>query len=210
MRFYVDYENVGTAGLNGIEKLSENDILRIYYSNDPNINMETVINIVNSKAKIQFWKMPDDIKSMNMKNALDIVILTDISRLLEKSLSECFIVISYDGGYDNVLSGFSDSINYYIRCVSIDDFYKNYCDKSKLKMKNNKAALSAENMKSIEKLFENELLKYESDKSAIVSILTESKTRCDINNGMNKTLGSSKAGVIMKKIKPFIKNLPGQ
>lgn len=210
MRFYVDYENVGTAGLTGIEKLSENDILRIYYSNDPSVNMGTVENIVHSKAKIQFLKMSDKIKAMNQKNALDIIILTDISRQSYQISDEIFSVISCDSGYDSVLSEFSDGANSYIRRVSIDDFFKNAPNNSKSKNKNKKSALSAEMIESINNLFENQLSKYENDRETIISIVTESKTRCDINNSINKKLGSAKAGTIMKNIKPFIKNLPGQ
>lgn len=210
MRFYVDYENVGSNGLKGIEKLNENDILRIYYSNDPNINMETVRNIINSKAKIQFWKMSDDIKSMNMKNALDIIILTDISRQLEKLSYDCFAVVSCDSGYDVVLSGLSDDSNCYLRCASIDDFYKTVQSKIKSKKENKKSALPDESIDGINNLFENELSKYASDKSAIISVITKSKSRCEINNGMLKFFDSKKTGVIMKAIKPFIKSLPGQ
>ena len=62
MRYYVDFENLGTAGLVGIENLTENDCVRIYYSNNPNVNMETVINIKKSVSKIQFLKLCDSLK----------------------------------------------------------------------------------------------------------------------------------------------------
>lgn len=65
MRFYVDYENVGSNGLCGAEHLNENDVLRIYYSNDPSIGMHIVKEIIQSKVKVQFYKMSDKIKSMN-------------------------------------------------------------------------------------------------------------------------------------------------
>ena len=52
MRFYIDFENIGSIGLVGIESLTENDCVRIYYSNNPNINMHTVENMMHSPATI--------------------------------------------------------------------------------------------------------------------------------------------------------------
>ena len=80
MRCYVDFENVACAGLKGIENLEESDVVRIYYSNNPSMDIETVKLLLNCKAKIQFVKLADEIKSMNIKNALDIIILNDIDR----------------------------------------------------------------------------------------------------------------------------------
>lgn len=34
--FYIDFENVKDSGLNGIAKLSSEDVVRIYYSEDAN------------------------------------------------------------------------------------------------------------------------------------------------------------------------------
>ena len=104
MRFYIDFENVGCAGLIGIESLTNNDCVRIYYSNNPNVDMNTVENILHSSAKIQFIKLPDSLKMMNLSNALDIVLLTDISRIAATLGSNYAMVISNDKGYDAVIS----------------------------------------------------------------------------------------------------------
>ena len=104
MRFYIDFENIGSIGLVGIESLTENDCVRIYYSNNPNINMHTVENMMHSLAKIQFVKLPDSLKMMNLSNALDIVLLTDISRIAATLGSNYAVVISNDKGYDSVIS----------------------------------------------------------------------------------------------------------
>lgn len=42
--------------------------------------MHTVENIIHSPAKIQFIKLPDSLKKMNLTNALDIILMTDVSR----------------------------------------------------------------------------------------------------------------------------------
>ena len=68
MNYYVDYENVVCSGLVGIDKLTSNDTVNIYYSNDPNVDMETVIRIRNSKANIVFLKLCNSIKQMNRSN----------------------------------------------------------------------------------------------------------------------------------------------
>lgn len=104
MQYYIDFENVGTAGLVGIENLTENDCVKIYYSNNPNVNMETVINIKKSASKMQFLKLCDSIKNMNRSNALDIVIVTDIYHALPTLNDNSCVIISKDKDYDSVIS----------------------------------------------------------------------------------------------------------
>lgn len=203
MKFYVDYENVGSNGLCGAEHLNENDVLRIYYSNDPSIGMHIVKEIIQSKVKVQFYKMSDKIKSMNLKNALDIVILTDISRIAETVDSDRLAVISNDSGYDSVLSELSED-SCFLRFGSIEEFYS---AKPKTPTEN---SANAVDKNGIRKLFETDLSGYADSKQKIMTIVMQSKTRCKINENLIKTLGSAQASCIMKAIKPYIKNLPGQ
>lgn len=203
MRFYVDYENVGSNGLCGADHLNESDILRIYYSNNPNISMQTVKEILQTKVKVQFQKMPDKIKSMNLKNAPDIVILTDISRIAETVDSDHLVVISNDSGYDAMLSELSEDSRF-LRFGSIEEFYS---AKPKTSAEN---SANAVDKNGIRKLFETELSDYADSKQKIMTIVMQSKTRCKINENLIKTLGSAQASCIMKAIKPYIKNLPGE
>ena len=81
--------------------LKADDAVIIYYSNNPNLSMETVQKMIQSKAKIEFQKLSDEIKNMNLKNALDIIILNDIARWISTNNStEIAFITTNDCGYD--------------------------------------------------------------------------------------------------------------
>lgn len=205
MRFFVDYENVGSTGLMGIESLTENDCVRIYYSNDPNVDMDTVVNMVHSaaKKKIQFIKLPDSLKKMNLPNALDIVLLTDISRIAASLGKAPAVVISNDKGYDPVISEISSTnkTNSILRLDSI---------RSMLCFKDHQNESIGVDHNALKLLFDGSLKKYAADKNKIVDIVKTSKTRCEINNRINSSFDSEGAKEIMGALKPVIKTLPGQ
>lgn len=205
MRFFVDFENVGSTGLIGIESLTENDCVRIYYSNDPNVDMDTVVNMVHSaaKKKIQFIKLPDSLKKMNLPNALDIVLLTDISRIAASLGKAPAVVISNDKGYDPVISEISSTnkTNSILRLDSI---------RSMLCFKDHQNESIGVDHNALKLLFDGSLKKYAADKNKIVDIVKTSKTRCEINNRINSSFDSEGAKEIMGALKPVIKTLPGQ
>lgn len=205
MRFFVDYENVGSTGLMGIESLTENDCVRIYYSNDPNVDMDTVVNMVHSaaKKKIQFIKLPDSLKKMNLPNALDIVLLTDISRIAASLGKAPAVVISNDKGYDPVISEISSTnkTNSILRLDSI---------RSMLCFKDHQNESIGVDHNALKLLFDGSLKKYAADKNKIVDIVKTSKTRCEINNRINSSFDSEGAKEIMGALRPVIRSLPGQ
>ena len=210
MLFFIDFENVGCAGLVGIESLTENDCVRIYYSNDPNVDMHSVQRIVHSKAKKQFIKLPDPIKMMNLANALDIVILTDISRMASQlssdhTVSNYAIVVSNDKGYDPVISELNNTnhINNIVRVNSIASF--------PVPVPANKGTASAVvDYSALDRSFTQTLSKYKQYKDKIVKIVKSSKTRCEINNRVNQSFDNVQSRAIMEALKPLIKGLPGQ
>ena len=219
MRYYVDFENVGTAGLAGIEKLAENDCVRIYYSNNPNVNMETVINIKKSVSKIQFLKLCDSLKKMNISNALDIVILTDISNTLPLSDNDFCIVISNDKGYDSVISELNaKSGNKKIfRESNISEAVKKYKSKVQTAVPKNKSTKKKKSKTkttidetALENLFKNGLSQYKQQKNQIIQIVKSSKSRDAINISIGKTFNGTDQKNIMKQLKPIIKVLPGK
>ena len=205
MRFFVDFENVGSTGLIGIESLTENDCVRIYYSNDPNVDMDTVVNMVHSaaKKKIQFIKLPDSLKKMNLPNALDIVLLTDISRIAASLGKAPAVVISNDKGYDPVISEISSTnkTNSILRLDSI---------RSMLCFKDQQNESIGVDHNALKLLFDGSLKKYAADKNKIVDIVKTSKTRCEINNRINSSFDSEGAKEIMGALRPVIRSLPGQ
>ncbi len=201
MRFYIDFENVNAGGLKGIESLKADDAVIIYYSNNPNLSMETVQKMIQSKAKIEFQKLSDEIKNMNLKNALDIVILNDIARISGKK--EQIAVITNDCGYDAMIHKFAENGRNVKRAVSISKVSAPVVSKQPT------AGNSKINEQEIAALFKKELSSFASDKQKILNIIKNSKTRSQINNKLTKAF-SNNTGKIMKAIKPYIKNLPGK
>ena len=201
MRFYIDFENVGCGGLKGIPNLKSEDIVSIYYSNNPNLDMETVIKLFHSNAKIDFQKLPDEIKNMNLKNALDIIILNDIGRL---NNSEKVAIISNDTGYDNMIQKFLQKGKNIVRAttvskISTSTVVKQITSNSKI------------DEQEISALFnkKGELSGFASSKQKIMNIIKNSKTRSEINNTLTKGFPNN-TGKIMQALKPYIKNLPGK
>lgn len=204
MRYYIDFENVSCGGLKGIENLKESDTVVIYYSNNPSLNMDTVIKISKTKAKIEFQKLSDEIKNMNLKNALDIVILNDISRLIDSQYNEWIFIISNDSGYDTFINSFAENEKKIKRVSAIS---KAQPTTSTAKKSNSKG--TSVNEQELTALFKKELSEFASKKQEIINIIKSSKTRCQINVALSKKF-ANKTGKIMKAIKPLIKQLPGQ
>lgn len=204
MKFFIDFENVGCNGLTGIEDLLESDIVAIYYSNNPNLNMDTVMKMFQSKAKIKFYKLSDEIKNMNLKNALDIVILYDISRPSNNQCADWMMIVSNDSGYDNAINSFAENGMKLKRITSISKAPKTLSLSAK-----NGSAQSKTNEQKITELFKKELSEFISHQQYIINVIMSSKTRSQINNTLTKKFPAN-TGKIMKAIKPYIKHLPGQ
>lgn len=209
MNYYVDYENVVCSGLVGIDKLTSNDTVNIYYSNDPNVDMETVIRIRNSKANIVFLKLCNSIKQMNRSNALDIVLSNDIVQSIISLRTKDICIISKDKDYDMLISELKSKhsgLNI-TRAASIASSSQKAAA-SKIEKQTSKS-LKIDSA-ALNKLFSSELKKYAGNKNDIVNIVSTSHTRCEVNNRINQKYNNSQSRVIMAALKPIIKNLPGR
>lgn len=92
--FYVDFENVGNIGIEGIEKLSEDDKVIIFYSNRAeNLKVANVEKIMNSEAEISFRWVQN-----GYPNALDFHLITLM--LCEMTEDNIYYIVSRDKGYD--------------------------------------------------------------------------------------------------------------
>ncbi|HAJ98353.1 MAG TPA: hypothetical protein DCO72_11540 [Ruminococcus sp.] len=96
--FLIDYENVHMAGLAGVEELTKNDKVFIFYSqNADSLNFEVMKLISTTKARVEYIKV-----DTQGKNALDFQLSSYIGYLLGQDEGcECYIV-SNDKGYVNV------------------------------------------------------------------------------------------------------------
>lgn len=90
--YLVDFENVHSEGLTGVEKLGENDERYIFYSvNACSLSFDLHQKIIESKAKF-YYKMVD----AHGKNALDFQLVTFLGYLVAKHPDEHFYVVSGD------------------------------------------------------------------------------------------------------------------
>ena len=90
--YLVDFENVHSEGLTGVEKLGENDECYIFYSvNACSLSFDLHQKIIESKAKF-YYKMVD----AHGKNALDFHLVTFLGYLVAKHPDEHFYVVSGD------------------------------------------------------------------------------------------------------------------
>ena len=209
MHYYVDFENVACAGLKGIANLKDSDTVTIYYSNNPNLDIETVKLLLNCKAEVQFEKLADEIKSMNIKNALDVIILNDISRIIINKPKEMFAVISNDSGYDTMIQKFCQEGKKITRASCISKAPSNVANPPVVKATKSKIDNSSLiDEQAIINLFSGDLKEFFSYRHIIVDVVKKSKTRCEINNSLNKQFGQ-KSSKLMKGLKPYIKNIKG-
>ncbi|MDE6671364.1 MAG: hypothetical protein K2K16_04125 [Ruminococcus sp.] len=98
--YLIDYENVHYTGLTGIEKLTENDRLIIFYTaNAETLTFSVYEKLIACKAEIQLHKV-----QCGGKNALDFQLATFLGYILGKNPdTECHI-ISNDKGYEYVIN----------------------------------------------------------------------------------------------------------
>ncbi|MBQ9982350.1 MAG: hypothetical protein IJP18_07250 [Oscillospiraceae bacterium] len=97
--YLIDFENVGSDGLNGTQQLSENDTVIIFYSANSNkLSMEMHRCICKSPAHFEYFAI-----STGGKNALDFQLSTYLGFLITQSEDKNFYIISKDNGFEHVI-----------------------------------------------------------------------------------------------------------
>ncbi len=92
--YYIDYENVSSQGLKGIELLTDEDeVILLYSKKADNVKIDTLTMMMESKAKIRFMPV-----HVGTPNALDFQLVT-LLFLNYRNEDYCYI-ISKDSGYD--------------------------------------------------------------------------------------------------------------
>lgn len=98
--FLVDYENVTSAGLAGIDKLTEADSVYIFYTpNAASLSFDAHRAIMSAKPKINYISV-----SAGVKNALDFQLDSFLGYLTAVSEDRSFYIVSSDNGYSAVKS----------------------------------------------------------------------------------------------------------
>lgn len=95
--YYVDYENVGSDGLAGIETLGKKDkIVLLFSDKSPTIRIDIMQIISERNVRISFRKVVT-----GTPNALDFQLVADLTHHLGPQRNSC--IISKDTGYDAVI-----------------------------------------------------------------------------------------------------------
>lgn len=93
--FLVDYENVNSAGLEGINKLGKDDLVMIFYSDNANTVTFAAMDLIR--------KSPADIRRYKLKhtsaNAADFQVCTYLGYLMGMAEATDIFIISKDRGY---------------------------------------------------------------------------------------------------------------
>lgn len=200
-RYYlIDYENVHHSGLSGIEKLTENDKLIIFYTtNAESLTFSLYEKLIQCKAEIQLHKV-----QCGGKNALDFQLATFLGYILgQDSNIDCHI-ISNDKGYEYIRSFWKER-NIKIKISS--DIEGNVLKLLPAVVSVPVAKKETEFDKAVKSL---NLSK--SDKDALLEIFNDSanvkdisKRKQSISNTITQKFGNSKSSKYYQAIKPLIK-----
>ena len=127
--YYIDFENVKTAGLKGIENLPSSDTVKIFAKGGSDqMKFNDIRNLMAAKATVGI----EDVVT-GTKNALDFQLLTDLMvdcvKRAGMSPSPKFVIIAADHGYDPAIVQMKKrGINNVYRAVSIKEAENgNFC-----------------------------------------------------------------------------------
>ena len=110
--YLIDFENVTSAGISGVQKLTKDDKVYIFYTaNAANMSFAAHLNLLSSPAEIIYYNV-----SSGGKNALDFQLSSFLGYLISQGKEKQFYIISNDKGYEHVknfweLSGMAEGVS---------------------------------------------------------------------------------------------------
>lgn len=94
MKYYIDFENVHGPGLKGVDALSPDDQVLVFYSQAAEtFHIEHAIDLLNSKAKIEFIEIDG-----GTRNSLDFQLVAALFGMISDEYG--YAIVSGDGGFD--------------------------------------------------------------------------------------------------------------
>lgn len=184
--YLIDFENVHSDGLKGIEKLERNDECYIFYSEHAGVltfNMHK--KITESRAKIYYVEA-----QVGMKNALDFQLVSYLGYMLREKPKAAYCLISNDKAFELVSKFWQAKGVNVTSAVSLD-----------------RAADAAHYSKISAEL--EKLLADRSEREFVEKCINELSTKSGINNRIVKKYGTTRAGEIYKLIKPLLSDKKG-
>lgn len=96
--YLVDFENVSSAGISGIQKLTKEDKVYIFYTvNASNMSFAAHLNLLSSPAEVVYYNV-----ASGGKNALDFQLASFLGYLICQGHEKKFCIISNDRGFEYV------------------------------------------------------------------------------------------------------------
>ena len=193
MNFYlVDYENVKTPGLDGVNKLPKEDVVCIFYSeNADSLTFSLHRRLNESQASIMYQKV-----EVGHKNALDFQLSSYLGYIIHENLAKpCdYYIVTQDKGYEVL-------INYWKKRRINVSLVANVAKQSDQAVQNDLEKQVAE------------LLKDSSDAAVVAGMIQSYKTKQGLNNALVKKFPSKdnkKASEIYTAIKPLLADKKGK
>lgn len=184
--YLIDFENVHSDGLKGIEKLERSDECYIFYSEHAGVltfNMHK--KITESRAKIYYVEA-----QVGMKNALDFQLVSYLGYMLRENPEATYCLISNDKAFELVSKFWQAKGVNVTSAVSLD------------------GAADAAHYSKISAELEK-LLADRSEREFVEKCINELSTKSGINNRIVKKYGTTRAGEIYKLIKPLLSDKKG-
>ncbi len=192
MNYYlVDYENVKTHGLDGVNKLGRDDVVCVFYSeNADSLTFGLHRRLNESKANIIFQRV-----EVGKKNALDFQLSSYLGYIIHENASNPYnyYIVTKDRGYESL-------VTYWERRRVNVSLVVNVARQSEVSEQN-----------ELEKQVAD-LLKDKTEAKEVAKMIQHYKTKLGLNNALMKKFPSKdnkKAGEIYSAIKPLIADKKG-
>ena len=181
--YLVDYENVKKDGLNGINMLTEEDAVCVFYSeNADTLTFDLHKRINESKASITFQKV-----EVKTANALDFQLATFLGYIIAEDKERAYYLVTKDKGFQS-LCVYWERKN--IKVTMVADVSKRYIKKE------NEVA-----KKEVDKRIKDKEIA-----DTVIQLMQQYKTKADIHNALVKKYSNKnkQASEIYKTIKPLL------
>lgn len=177
----IDYENVNSKGLKGIENLSSNDCIILFHKDNSTMPLSAHKKLEASKVSKDYICV-----KISTKNALDFQLVAKLGLLCAQKPDEKYCIISNDGGFDAAIAFLSD--------YNISRYSNLGCAKAE--------TVKSPTVEEVKKL----IPEHTADAEEIAQIIDKFKTKQAINNNLMKKFKSEQVGKIYKALKPLLKD----
>ncbi len=207
--FFVDYENVNRDGLNGIGHLTENDCVKIYYSENAQTLSFGLHRRINAcMARFQYAK----IETYGIENAIDMHILMEIKQAYILNKNTSFFIVSKDGDFDKAIVDYNrkgiKTKKISQICESYNPGYVKTVDSTVVKTEVNKNIDKREQI--LRSMFGRHFKEspYKENKEVIIKILLASIDKQSLNNALTKIIPSDYIPNILNQFSNVFSPLP--